>query len=227
MQEFEESKPNPGIGFGNIYAYDIPRYSYSRSAKKYSAYLASKRACDLVLSFCALVVFSPLMLIISILIKATSRGPVIFSQERLGLYGKSFNIYKFRSMRLDAEKNGPKWADKDDNRVTPVGRLLRKLHLDELPQVVNILRGEMSLVGPRPEREYFYNKFESYIPDFRVRLSVKPGLTGWAQINGGYDIGPAKKLRYDKEYISKCSIKMDLLVLFKTVNIVFRCSGAR
>jgi lipopolysaccharide/colanic/teichoic acid biosynthesis glycosyltransferase len=130
-------------------------------------------------------------------------------------------------MIVDAEKDGPQWADKNDNRVTKVCRILRKTRLDELPQLVNIIKGEMSLVGPRPEREYFYKQFERYIPDFRDRVMVKPGLTGWAQVNGGYDIGPAKKLKYDKEYIKSRSIKLDLLILFRTISIVFSRKGAR
>jgi len=167
------------------------------------------------------------MLIIALLVKLDSKGPAVFRQERLGLNGKPFTIYKFRSMRLDAEVNGPKWADKDDDRCTKLGRLLRKTRLDELPQVINILRGDMSWVGPRPERVYFYDEFETYIPGFRQRLQVKPGLTGHAQVHGGYDLSPEEKLVYDMEYIEKQSLRLDLACVVKTVRLIFTHEGAR
>ena len=167
------------------------------------------------------------MIIIALLIKLDSKGPAIFQQERLGLNGKSFTIYKFRSMRLDAEVNGPQWADKDDQRCTKLGRLLRKTRLDELPQVINILVGQMSVVGPRPERAYFYDEFETYIPGFRDRLQVKPGLTGHAQVHGGYDLSPEEKLVYDMEYIEKKNWRMDLACIAKTVRLIFTHEGAR
>ena len=134
---------------------------------------------------------------------------------------------KFRSMRLDAEENGPQWADKDDPRCTHLGRVLRKSRLDELPQLWNILKGDMSFVGPRPERKCFYDEFETYIHGFHNRLIVKPGLTGWAQVNGGYDLKPEEKIVYDMEYIQSCSIGMDLKCLLKTVRLVFTHVGAR
>ena len=167
------------------------------------------------------------MLVTMAVIKIESSGPAVFKQERLGLDGRAFVIYKFRSMRLDAEKYGPAWAAKEDKRTTRTGRFLRKYRIDELPQLVNILRGDMSFVGPRPEREYFYEIFSRKIPDFTARLAVKPGLTGLAQVNGGYDIGPAEKLKYDKEYIRKFSFKTDLSIVFNTVSVVLRGTGAR
>lgn len=130
-------------------------------------------------------------------------------------------------MRIDAEINGPKWADKDDDRATKVGAFLRKTRLDELPQLWNILCGEMSFVGPRPEREYFYNIFETYIPNFGLRMLVKPGLTGWAQVNGGYELGPEEKIVYDLEYITNRSFGMDIRCMLKTVKLVFTHEGAR
>ena len=167
------------------------------------------------------------MLIIGLLVKLDSKGPAIFRQERLGLHGKPFTMYKFRSMRLDAEENGPQWANKNDERCTKLGKLLRKSRLDELPQVVNILLGHMSIVGPRPERAYFYDEFEAYIPGFRQRLQVQPGLTGYAQVNGGYDLSPEEKLAYDMEYIEKRCIRLDISCMIKTVRLIFTHEGAR
>lgn len=167
------------------------------------------------------------MIIIGLLVKLDSKGPAIFRQERLGLNGKAFTMYKFRSMRLDAEADGPQWAQKDDDRCTRFGKFLRKTRLDELPQVINILVGNMSVVGPRPERAYFYDEFEKYIPNFRQRLQVKPGLTGYAQVNGGYELLPEEKLVYDLEYIEKRSLWLDVTCIVKTVRLIFTHEGAR
>ena len=187
-------------------------------------YLSFKRGTDIVIAFVILLI--P-MVVIGILIEVDSPGPVLFKQERLGKDGKPFMIYKFRSMGESAEKDGPKWADKNDERCTRVGKVLRKSRLDELPQLLNILKGDMSLVGPRPEREYFYEKFSEYIPDFPKRMQVQPGLTGLAQVNGGYDLGPEEKLKYDLEYIEKRSIRLDCKCIVKTVRLVFTHEGAR
>lgn len=161
-------------------------------------YLITKRAFDIVCSFLGLLILAIPMIIIALIITLDSPGPPIFKQERLGLHGKPFMIYKFRSMRLDAEENGPQWADEQDPRCTHFGQILRRTRLDELPQFYNILRGDMSFVGPRPERAYFYGEFEKYIPGFSNRLMVVPGLTGHAQVNGGYSLKPEEKnyLRY-------------------------------
>ena len=167
------------------------------------------------------------MMIIALLIKLDSSGPVLFKQERLGLNGTPFMIYKFRSMRTDAEKDGPKWAEKEDKRCTKVGAFLRKSRLDELPQLFNILKGEMSFVGPRPERAFFYHKFTKDIPDSPKRLQVTPGLTGLAQVNGGYELKPEEKLQYDMEYIQRRNILLDLKCMVKTVRLVFTHEGAR
>lgn len=190
-------------------------------------YLTFKRAFDVILSMISILILLIPMIIIGVVVRLDSPGPALFKQERLGLKGKPFMIYKFRSMRMDAEKEGPRWADKDDDRCTRVGRFLRKSRLDELPQLLNILKGDMSLVGPRPERGYFYEKFSEYIPDFRKRLQVQPGLTGLAQVNGGYDLGPEEKLKYDLEYIKKRSIGLDCLCIIKTIRLVFTHEGAR
>ena len=186
-----------------------------------------KRAFDIVLAAFGLFVLLIPMVLIAILIWLESPGPAIYRQERLGYQRKRFMLYKFRSMHMDAEMNGPQWAEQDDKRATRLGAFLRKTRLDELPQLWNILVGEMSFVGPRPEREYFYNIFEEYIPNFGQRMAVKPGLTGWAQVNGGYDLKPEEKIVYDLEYIRNRSIGMDLKCILMTVKLVFTHEGAR
>lgn len=187
-----------------------------------------KRSFDFISSFLALVVFCLPMLIVAIVIKCDSKGPVIYKQERLGLNGKPFMLYKFRSMRADAEAcSGAKWADKNDDRVTRVGKFMRKTRIDELPQLFNIFSGKMSIIGPRPERKIFYDQFAEYIDGFEERLKVKPGLSGLAQVSGGYDLKPEEKIVYDIEYIKKRSIWMDIKIIFKTIAVVFSHDGAR
>ena len=190
-------------------------------------YAVLKRGGDILMSLCVAVLGCIPMALIALLIKLDSKGPVIFRQERLGKDGKPFTMLKFRSMYDDAEQNGPQWAEKEDDRCTKIGCFLRKTRLDELPQFWNILKGDMSLVGPRPERAYFYDEFETYIHGFRNRLAMRPGLTGWAQVNGGYDLSPEEKIVYDMEYIKGRSIRMDLACIFKTVRLVFTHEGAR
>lgn len=196
-------------------------------ARRKIIYLMVKRLFDIISSFIGIVCGLVPMIIIAIMIKLDSKGPVIFKQERLGLNGKPFKLYKFRSMHVDAEKNGAQWAQKHDPRVTRVGNILRKTRLDEIPQFFNIFLGQMSFVGPRPERKIFYDQFETYIEGFSQRLQVKPGLTGWAQVNGGYDLLPEEKVIYDIEYIKKQSLMMDLKCILKTIKIVFTHNGAR
>lgn len=195
--------------------------------KNRPVYLVFKRCFDIICALAAGVVLLIPMVLIGLLIWLDSRGSVIFKQERLGKNGKPFTIYKFRTMYLNAEVDGPRWADKIDCRCTRMGRILRKTRLDELPQLVNILRGDMSFVGPRPEREYFYNEFETYIHGFRNRLAVQPGLTGWAQVNGGYDLMPEEKIVFDMEYIENRSFLMDMNCIIKTVRLIFTHEGAR
>lgn len=190
-------------------------------------YAFVKRLADIAVAVLVAVLGILPMAVIALCIKLDSKGPVIFKQERLGKDGKSFTMYKFRSMYTDAEAEGPRWADRDDDRCTKVGCFLRKTRLDELPQFWNILKGEMSLVGPRPERAYFYDEFETYIHGFRNRLVVRPGLTGWAQVSGGYDLLPEEKIVYDMEYIANMSIRMDLRCAVRTVRLVFTHEGAR
>ncbi|WP_415748122.1 sugar transferase, partial [Streptococcus mitis] len=148
-------------------------------------------------------------------------------QERIGLNGQSFSIYKLRSMYQDAEKNGHKWASKNDTRITKVGRFIRKTRIDELPQIINVIKGEMSIIGPRPERPEFINEFLKDIPNFNERLAVRPGITGWAQVNGGYELTPKDKLVYDLFYINHESIKLDFLILLKTIKVMVTGNGSR
>ena len=190
-------------------------------------YLGLKRLFDIVLALLACVLCLIPCGIIALAIRLDSPGQVIFRQERLGKDGKPFVMYKFRYMRTDAEQNGPQWAEKYDTRCTRVGAFLRRSRLDELPQMINILKGDMSFVGPRPERKVFYDLFETYIPGFYRRLQVKPGLTGLAQVSGGYDLGPEEKIVYDMEYIRHQSVWMDLRCMLMTVHIVLHHEGAR
>lgn len=192
------------------------------------AYAAVKRALDIVLSLVGLLVAALPMLLIALLIKLDDpKGEVVYHQVRLGKGGRPFTIYKFRSMRMDAEADGAIWARKNDSRVTRVGRFLRIMRLDELPQLFNILSGQMSLVGPRPERAFFYRTFEQYIDGFSQRLLVRPGLTGLAQVSGGYDLRPEEKLRLDLKYIRHQTLLLDLRILLKTVQVVIGREGAR
>ncbi len=195
---------------------------------KKPVYAFFKRAFDIIFSLIALVVLAIPMAVIAILIKCTSKGNVLYHQERLGLNGAKIDVIKFRTMCMDAEKNGAQWSSGDeDPRITPLGRVLRKTRLDELPQLWCILKGEMSWVGPRPEREVFYNEFEQYIHGFHERLKVKPGLTGLAQVCGGYYLKPEEKIMYDIEYIKTRSMWLDIKIIFKTVKVVFNCEGAK
>ncbi|HEX7358025.1 MAG TPA: sugar transferase [Ignavibacteriaceae bacterium] len=188
-----------------------------------------KRLMDISISFLILIVSSPIIILTAIAIKIDSEGPVLFKQERLGQNGKPFNVYKFRSMIKDAEKyTGPVWSQKDDPRVTRMGRFVRKVRIDEIPQMLNVLKGEMSLVGPRPEREFFVEKLSKEIPYYKRRLKVRPGVTGWAQIKHKYDesIEDVKiKLRYDLFYIENMSIRMDFKILLRTVFVVLFGKG--
>jgi sugar transferase (PEP-CTERM system associated) len=191
---------------------------------------AMKRLCDVFVSLLLLIVSAPLMLLAALAVKAESRGPVFYRQERVGLNGAPFSVIKFRSMRTDAEKDGPRWATKNDDRVTRVGRFIRRTRIDELPQLFNVLCGEMSLVGPRPERQYFVDELIEKIPFFAVRHSVKPGVTGWAQVRYSYGStveDAAAKLQYDLYYVKNHSLFLDLLILVETVAVVLTGRGAR
>lgn len=191
------------------------------------SYLVVKRFFDFFFASIGLIILAIPMAIIALIIVLDSPGAPIFKQERLGLNGKPFVIYKFRTMHMDAEKNGPRWADREDKRCTQFGMFLRKTRIDELPQLWNILKGDMSFVGPRPERQYFYEQFEKYIVGFSNRLVVVPGLTGYAQVNGGYELKPEEKIVYDMEYIEKRSVLLDLWCIVQTFRVVFSGKGAR
>ena len=191
----------------------------------------TKRLVGFVLSSIMFIIFSPLMLLVAVAIKFDSRGPVLFSQERVGENEEVFTLHKFRSMKANAEEEtGPVWASDDDTRITRVGKLIRKLRIDELPQLWNVLRGDISFVGPRPERSFFVEKLKKVIPYYRQRFTVKPGVTGWAQIKYGYGASEQdalEKLKYDLYYIKNMSIVMDLMVILHTVKIVLLSRGAR
>lgn len=187
-----------------------------------------KRICDIIFALVGIVIAAIPMLVIAVLIKAKMGGTVLYRQTRLGLNGKEFKIIKFRTMQMDAEAGGAQWSDgANDSRITKLGAALRQYRLDELPQFFNVLGGSMSLVGPRPERPCFYEAFEKYIHGFSQRLVVKPGITGWAQINGGYYIRPEEKILHDMEYIKKRSMWFDFKILFKTVEIVLHHRDAK
>jgi len=190
-------------------------------------YRATKRSMDILGSMAAVIVLSPVCILTALLIKLTSKGQVIFRQTRLGLNGQTFEIYKFRTMRADAEKHtGPVWAVKNDNRLIPGGSFLRKTHIDEIPQFINVLKGEMSIIGPRPERPFFVDKFKNQITGYEKRLLVKPGITGLAQVWHRYDetIKDVKiKVKYDLLYIKKMCLLTDLQILYQTIRVVLTC----
>ena len=197
-------------------------YSSGFSQSKLSIFV--KRCLDITFAGLLLVLAAPLLLLLAIAVKLDSAGPALFRQVRVGLNGKNFVIYKFRSMRVDAEVHtGPAWAKEFDERATPVGRLLRKYHLDEIPQAINVLRGEMSLVGPRPERPFFVDRLEKEIPFYSLRHQMKPGITGWAQVKYRYGASiedACEKLQYDLYYAKHRSLRCDAQILFKTVEMV-------
>ncbi len=189
-----------------------------RESPHYGINVVVKRAMDIALSLAALVLLSPLLLVIAVLVKLTSRGPVLYAQERCGLNGRPFKMLKFRSMRTDAEaQTGAVWAQKDDPRRTPLGTFLRRTSLDELPQLFNVLMGDMSLVGPRPERPFFIQKFRRTIPNYMARHTVKCGITGWAQVHGWRgNTSLRKRVQYDLYYITHWSPWLDVRILWLT-----------
>jgi len=178
-----------------------------------------KRVIDVGLSAAALVVLAIPVAIIAAIVKLSSRGPVLYAQERMGLDGKAFTVYKFRSMYEGAEsESGPVWADENDPRATPIGRWLRRFDLDELPQFWNVLRGDMSIVGPRPERPFFVDQFKHRIPQYMLRHKVKAGITGWAQVNGWRgNTSLEKRIEYDLYYIENWSVTLDIKIMWLTV----------
>ena len=186
-----------------------------------------KRAFDVCSCSVALVVFAIPMLIIAAKVRSESPGPVIYAQRRVGLNGRVFNLYKFRSMYQDAEVRGAQWAKDEDPRVTPFGRFLRNKRLDEIPQFWNVVRGDMSLIGPRPERPAFHEVFCQRINGWEQRVMVKPGITGLAQVEGGYDLLPKEKARIDIAYIESRCVKLDLGIIWRTIRTMISGEGAR
>ncbi len=187
-----------------------------------------KRIIDIVFSAYALIILAPLLMVIAVLVKATSTGPVFFFQERIGRNGIPFQIIKFRSMRLDAEKSGPQLSSTNDSRITKIGKILRKTRLDELPQFINVLAGDMALVGPRPERQFYIDQISKINPHYHKLHRIRPGITSWGQVKYGYAENVeqmVQRLRYDLLYLENMSLAMDIKILFYTVVIVLKGSG--
>ena len=215
------------LDFNEILIGNLNKQALVINGSKSFYYKVIKRGFDILFSLALLIVTSPILIFSLIIVFSQDFKNPIFSQKRVGVGNKEFTIYKVRSMVHDAEKNGAKWADKNDMRVTAFGKFIRKTRIDELPQLWNVIKGEMSLIGPRPEREVFYKEFEKTIPNFRDRLQVRPGLGGWAQVNGGYDITPKEKLEYDLEYIENLSFRLEAEIFFRTIKVVLTGDGAR
>lgn len=199
-------------------------FSLCKESLLYDTY---SRTLDICLSLIGLVIGVPLVIIFGILIKLEDNGPIIYKQKRVGKYGKLFNVYKVRSMRTDAERYGAQWAQENDPRILKIGKFIRKTRIDEIPQLFNILKGDMSIIGPRPERPMFTMQFNEQIDGFINRLLVKPGLTGWAQVNGGYEMTPEEKLKWDIDYIKDRSPIIDAKIIIKTIGVVLTGEGAR
>ncbi|MFQ5900234.1 MAG: TIGR03013 family XrtA/PEP-CTERM system glycosyltransferase [Thermodesulfobacteriota bacterium] len=204
---------------------------FSQGFKSLGSRKVVKRIADIIFSISGLILSSPLLLIVPILIKLDSHGSVIFKQKRVGENNKLYTLYKFRSMRQDAEaETGPVWAKEKDDRVTKVGRILRVLRIDEIPQIINVLKGDMSFIGPRPERPYFVVRLKKEVPYYGLRLMVKPGITGWAQVKYSYGASvkdALEKLQYDLYYIKNMSLLFDLIIFMKTIKIMLLGKGAR
>ncbi|MBK8984284.1 MAG: exopolysaccharide biosynthesis polyprenyl glycosylphosphotransferase [Ignavibacteria bacterium] len=188
----------------------------------------TKRLIDISISGITLILLSPLLLLVSILIKMTSKGPVFYKQERVGKKSEIFTIYKFRSMVIYSEEYGPEWSGENDPRITKFGKLIRKLYIDEIPQMYNVLKNEMSLIGPRPERPFFVEQLKKEIPYYYKRLSIKPGITGWAQIKHKYDTSVddvKSKLQFDFYYIENMSLKLDFKIMINTIIVIILMKG--
>nr|WP_286232236.1 sugar transferase [Neobacillus mesonae] len=196
-------------------------------SKDVEHYLYVKRAYDLLLAAVGIIITLPIVVLFAILIVMETPGSPFYIQERMGKNGKCFKLIKLRSMRMDAEKEGAKWAEKNDPRITNVGAFIRKTRIDELPQLLSVLKGDMSIIGPRPERPMFTEKFNKEIKGFKNRLLVKPGITGLAQVNGGYEMTPREKLQYDLEYIQNLTFSLELKIIIKTFKVIVTGEGAR
>lgn len=207
-----------------VTSYKFELDSYENGKIYYESF---KRLMDIIISLLLFVPITILVCLLSIIIVLDSPGNPIFTQIRVGKNGKFIKVHKLRSMKKDAEKYGQKWAEKNDKRITKFGAFLRKHRLDEIPQIYDVLIGNMSLIGPRPEVPILTNEFDNEIPGFMLRLVVTPGLTGLAQINGGYDLTAEEKLKFDLQYIKKRDTKLYFKVFFKTIDIIFSGEGAR
>ena len=209
-------------GAKQIHMFHLPMLRTGRHNPQ-PEYLFFKRLADILISGAATIILSPIMIVTAIAIKAYDRGPVFYSQTRLTKDGKEFGVLKFRSMKVNAEKDGVARLSSGENdpRITPVGRFIRKCRIDELPQLLNILKGDMTIVGPRPERPEIAEEYEKVMPEFRLRLQAKAGLTGYAQVYGKYNTTPYDKLLMDLMYISHANLLDDLLIMFATVKILF------
>ena len=207
-------------GADRVHSFDTPFFLLRNSGLSFEQRIM-KRAMDILISGAMLIVASPFMLLTALAIKLEDHGPALFKQERVTIGGKKFYIYKFRSMIVDAEKNGAQFSTKNDSRITKVGKFIRATRLDELPQLLNILKGDMSIVGPRPERQTYIDEFCQETPEFIYRLKVKAGLTGYAQIYGKYNTTPLDKLKLDLMYIESYSVLLDIRLIFLTLKIMF------
>jgi lipopolysaccharide/colanic/teichoic acid biosynthesis glycosyltransferase len=187
-----------------------------------------KRVLDIVVSFIAVAILSPVFIFTAIMVKLSSKGPIFYSHERIGLYGKPFTMHKFRSMFVDAEKNGPQLSSKLDSRITSFGRFMRKVRLDEIPQFFNVLKGQMSLVGYRPERQYFIDQIIKTAPHYKLLFKVKPGITSWGQVKFGYAENVdqmIQRLKYDILYLENMSLSVDFKIMIYTVLIIIQGRG--
>ena len=207
-------------GADRVHSFDTPFFLLRNSGLSFEQRIM-KRAMDILISGAMLIVASPFMLLTALAIKLEDHGPALFKQERVTIGGRKFYIYKFRSMIVDAEKNGAQFSTKNDSRITKVGKFIRATRLDELPQLLNILKGDMSIVGPRPERQTYIEEFCQETPEFIYRLKVKAGLTGYAQIYGKYNTTPLDKLKLDLMYIESYSVLLDIRLIFLTLKIMF------
>ena len=208
------------------YSGDLSKETSKKQSNRFD--LIGRRVLDIGCGLIIAAIFIIVFPFVAIAIKLDSPGAIFYKQERVGLKGTKFTIYKLRSMVQNAERNGAQWATKGDARITKVGNFIRKTRLDELPQVINVLKGEMSMVGPRPERQQFIDKLEHQIPNFNKRLAVKPGLTGWAQVNYGYGstVEDAKiKLGYDLYYCKHQSLALNFQILLRTFAVVLKMQG--
>lgn len=209
------------------YYYSTTQTTNYKLSKKVEHYLFLKRIFDILFAVLGIFIAFPIVVVFTILIVLETPGSPFYFQERMGRNGRSFKMIKLRSMRMDAEKEGAKWADVNDPRITRIGAFIRKTRIDELPQFISVLKGEMSIVGPRPERPIFTEKFNREINGFAHRLLVKPGITGLAQVSGGYDISPREKLQYDLKYINNLSFSLELKIILKTFKVIVTGYGAR